>query len=305
MKTQVLNGSPLKDKILFNVASEIASIKDKEGKGPGIVFIALTGFEPFMKYTISLHEEAARQLGFYVRTKTRPWDVGEEEIFSLIDTLNDDPAIHAIVLLQPVPAHLDAIRIIGRIAPEKEVEGFHTANLAAILNRDTEKLRFPMVLPASLLELFEDAAIQVQPDSQFVFLADYEFYEKPFTNMVLRAACAQVVPADCTATFVSSGSAHLIDYCKRADFLFVVSKKPGFIRPEFLKEGVCIVDVYSNLVKEVPSKKNPGVIVPVIRGGVLTEDVDGVAGIIAPCPGGLMPVVLAVLFRNALKAFRK
>ncbi|MBN1340637.1 MAG: hypothetical protein JXA03_15010 [Bacteroidales bacterium] len=304
MKTQILYGSPLKDRIFAEIAGELEALKRKSGKRPGIAFVAITGFEPLMKYTIALHEQAAHQLGFFVKTETRPADIAEQELFRLIDNLNEDQDIHAVVLLQPVPVHLDAIRTIGRIHPEKEVEGFHPENLAAILAGDHEKIRCPMVLPTSLTELFRDAGYPEAPaDSEFVFLADDEFFERPFTNMVIRTACLQVVPRNCTATFVSSGSSHLREHCRRADFLFVISKRPGFVQPSWLKQGVCIVDVYSNLVKEIVSKKNPGVILPVIRGGVLPEDVEGVAGIIASCPGGLMPVVLAVLFRNALRCF--
>ena len=87
--------------------------------------------------------------------------------------------------------------------------------------------------------------------------------------------------------------------------MVVVTKDPEFVRPEWLKEGVFIIDIYSNLVKEVPSKKNPDMLVPIIRGGVNVESVVNIASGILPVPGGLMPIVLAVLFRNAVNSFKK
>jgi methylenetetrahydrofolate dehydrogenase (NADP+)/methenyltetrahydrofolate cyclohydrolase len=84
----------------------------------------------------------------------------------------------------------------------------------------------------------------------------------------------------------------------------IVSKTPEYIRPEWLKPGVCILDIYSNLVKEVSSKKDPDKLVPIIRGGVNVDSVQHIAGAILPIPGGLMIVVMAILFRNAVIAFK-
>ena len=90
---------------------------------------------------------------------------------------------------------------------------------------------------------------------------------------------------------------------EQADFIIVVSEQPEFFKPEHLKSNACIIDVYSNLIDEVPSKKDPKTMIPIIKGGVDTNWVMEKAGAVVPCPGGLMPVLLAVLFRNVLKAF--
>jgi methylenetetrahydrofolate dehydrogenase (NADP+)/methenyltetrahydrofolate cyclohydrolase len=303
METIVLNGATYKDQV-FNRIKEEISILDGSGERPGIAFIAMTGHEPLMKYTIALHEQAARGLGFNVRTEILSCEEREEKLLELIDVLNTDDTVHAIVLLQPMPAHINAIRIINHIDPMKEVEGFHTSHLVNMVARDTQKIRYPMVLPTALNELFEDSGINKTEGTEWVFVADDEFFSRPFTNMVVKTACPQVVPDTCSITIVNKNSTHLVEHINKADFLFIISKCPGYIQREWLKPGVCIVDVYSNLVDEVPSKKHPGVLLPVIRGGVFTKTVNTKAGIIAPCPGGLMPVVLAVLLSNALKAYK-
>jgi methylenetetrahydrofolate dehydrogenase (NADP+)/methenyltetrahydrofolate cyclohydrolase len=254
-----------------------------------------------MKYTIRLHEKAAENLGFYVLTETRPHTASEQGMFDLVEALNKNDKVHAIVLLQPLPMHLDAIRIIGRIDKNKEVEGFHPDNIANMLAGQNQH---PMVLPTALHELFANEKVPVLPDSEWVFVVDDEFFERPFTNMIARTACVRVVPHNNSVTIVNNNSGRLTEHIKKADFLFIISKKPGFLKAEWLKPGVCIVDVYSNLVKEVPSKKNPDVLIPIIKGGVFPEKVNNVAGKLAPCPGGLMPLVLAVLLRNALNAFK-
>lgn len=305
METRVLNGVIYKDRIFFRIKEEINNLSnDSDGK-PGITFIAMTGHEPLMKYTLALHEQAAKDLGFNVKTEILSCEAPEKKLFELIDRLNADDSVHAIVLLQPMPAHINAIRIINRIDPVKEVEGFHSSHLVKMLARDVQNIQYPMVLPTALNALFEEAGITKPVGTEWVFVADDEFFSRPFTNMVVKTACPQVVPDNCSITIVNKNSSHLADHIQQADFLFIISKCPGYIQAEWLKPGVCIVDVYSNLIDEIPSKKNPGVLLPVIRGGVFTEEINHAAGVIAPCPGGLMPVVLAVLFSNALKAFKR
>ena len=303
METRILNGSGYKDKIFASIKEEISALNGSEER-PGITFIAMTGNEPLLKYTIALHEQAARELGFKVKTEILSCEEKEEILFEIINNLNEDESVHAIVLLQPMPKHINAINIMNHIDPVKEVEGFHTAHLVTMLSRDERKIMYPMVLPTALNELFLDAGIGKTEGSEWVFVADDEFISRPFTNMVVKTACPQVVPDNCSIMIVNKNSSRLADQIQRADFLVVISKCPGYIQREWLKPGVCIVDVYSNLVDEVPSKKHPGIMLPVIRGGVFTETVNYVAGVIAPCPGGLMPVVLAVLFSNALKAHK-
>ncbi len=304
METEILNGTPYRDIIFNEINNEISGMKVKHDKTPGIAFLAFVGHLPLMKYTIALHEQAARGLGFNVTLETVPHTTTEEEVFKIIDKLNKVDTIHAIVLLQPVPKHINAIRIIHRIDRVKEVEGFHPENVLETLTKGVYNTRYPMCLPASLFELFKHYRIEVRPGQEFVFAADQDFISNPFRSLILRTASSQVVPSDCSFTIVNNNNERIEEYCKRADFLFVVSENPEFLRPEWLKPGVCIVDIYSNLIKEVPSKKNPDVIIPVIRGGVNTDAVKNVAGKIAPCPGGLMPILLAVLFRNAMKAFK-
>lgn len=304
METRILNGAVYKDEIFGRIKNEIATLQRAHKGVPAITFIAPVGHEPLMKYTIGLHEQAARGLGFSVKTETVRADASEELLLDIVDKQNEDDSVHAIVLLQPMPKQLNAIRIINRIRPEKEVEGFHEKHLITMLQRESGKIRYPMVLPTALNELFAMAGIEKKDSSNWLFVADDEFFTRPFTNMVVKTACPQVVPDTCSLTIINKNSSMLVDHLRMTDYLFVISKCPGYLRGEWLKPGVCIVDVYSNLVSEVPSSKNPGTIIPVIRGGVTQDAVNQVAGILAPCPGGLMPLVLAILFSNALKAFK-
>lgn len=303
METMIIKGDSVKEKIFGEVKNEIAGLQEKYHRVPGIAFIGFSCV-PLAKYNIPLHVQLAEALGFKVWKEIEPENVTEEEVFELIEKLNNDDEIHTIVLLQPLPAHLNPIRIINKIDPCKEVEGFHPVNMLSTLIPDIQTTKYPMCLPAALFEMFREAGMQIRKDQEWVFVLDDEFFSNTLTNMIVRTAASKVVPDDCAITILNKNSQKLIEHCKRADFLVVVSKTPEYIRPEWLKPGVCIIDIYSNLVREVPAKKDPNKLVPVIRGGVNVESVQHIAGAILPIPGGLMTVVMAILFRNTVISFK-
>ena len=303
MKTKILDGAKYQEGMMLEIGQDIMQLTDKYNQQPGIAFIAMTGHEPLMKYTIDLHVKASQKLGFNVVLKTFPHTVEEETVIELIHELNVNTQIHSIVLLQPLPQHLSAINITRNIDPVKEIEGFHPQNVLETVVMGVENSKYPMCLPMALFELFKKEEIDIKAGSEFVFILDDYFFNNPFTKLVARTATSTVVPNTCSYSMLSTSNIHLAEYVGRADYLFVISKQVEFLNPNWLKEGVCIVDIYSNLVKEVPSKNDPSKLIPVIRGGVNTSSVIGKAGAISPCPGGLMQILLAVLFRNAIKAF--
>jgi methylenetetrahydrofolate dehydrogenase (NADP+) / methenyltetrahydrofolate cyclohydrolase len=303
METKIIKGDLVKDKIFREVKTEISGIAGRYHRIPGIAFI---GFEcvPLAKYNIPLHVQTAQAMGFSVFIEIMSNNATEEDVFKKIDILNANEEVHAIVLLQPLPEHLNPVRIVYRIDPSKEVEGFHPVNMMSTMIPDIQADKYPMCLPEALFEMFREAEVQIRKDQEWVFLLDDGFFENSLTKMIVRAAASRVVPDDCAVTFVNKDSERLVERCKRADVLVVVTKTPEYIQPEWLKPGVCIIDIYSNLVREIPSKADPSRLVPVIRGGVNVNSVNGIASAILPIPGGLMTVVMAILFRNAVMSFR-
>ena len=161
-----------------------------------------------------------------------------------------------------------------------------------------------MCLPTALFEMCNEADVHFQKDQEWVFVVDDGFFSNTLTKMIVRTAASRAVPDDCPVTFVNKDSGKLIEHCKRADILVIVTKTPEYIRPEWLKPGVCIIDIYSNLVREIPSKNDPSKMVPIIRGGVNVDSINHLAGAILPIPGGLMTVVMAILFRNTVISFK-
>ena len=304
METKIIKGDLIQQKIFTEIKTEISSIMEKYNMAPGIAFIGFSGI-PLGKYNIPLHINLAENLGFKVHNKIMPENTTEEELFELIGNYNDQPDIHAIVLLQPLPAHLIPIRIVNKIKPEKEVEGFHPQNMMGNLIPEIQSNNYPMCLPTALIEMFNEAGVQIQKDQEWLFVLDDEFFTNSLTYMIVRTAASIVVPKDCPIGFINKNSNKLTEHSKRADYLVIVTKYPEYFKSEWLKPGVCIIDIYSNLVREVPSKNDPNRLVPIIRGGINVNSAEGIAGVLLPIPGGLMTVVMAILFRNVLLAFKR
>lgn len=303
METNIIKGEALKNEIFKEIKIDIASLQQKHNKVPGIAFVGFMNV-PLGKFNIPFHVGLAKELGFQVYNAVQPEGITEEELFKVIDQLNKDDDIHAIEILQPLPTYLNPLRIVNRVDPDKEVEGFHPAHMMENLFPDIQKARYPMCLPTALKELFKQNNIQVRQGAEWVLILDDEFFSNPLVNMVTRTALMKAVPVDSPLTIVNKNDENIVVYCKRADFLVVVTKDPESIRPEWLKPGVCIIDIYSNLVKEVPSKTDPDRLLPLVRGGVNVESVKNIAGAIFPIPGGLMSVVLAIMLRNVVSAFK-
>ena len=303
METQILKGEAVRDRLYREVMTELMTLQQQYGKAPGIAFIGFAGV-PLGKYNMPLHVETARQLGFNVFSHVLPEEVTATDLSELIESYNKKEEVDAILMLQPLPLHLNPLVMAGKVDQRKEVEGFHPLNLAGTLMPDTGLNHYPMCLPVALDVILEEDNLVRTKDQEWVFVLDDEFFSNPLTYMIVRAAASKAVPKDCPLTFINKDSGKLKEYFGRADFLVVVSKQTEWVNPEWLKPGVCIIDIYSNLVREVPSKADPSRLVPVIRGGVNVESVKGIASAILPVPGGLMTVVLGILFRNCLESFK-
>ena len=303
METKIIKGELIRDQIFGEVKTEVAALQAVYKQAPGIAFVGFACV-PLARFNITMHVQMAQNVGLKVYKEILENDASEEDVFAVIDRLNAGKDIHAIVLLQPLPEHLNPVRIVNRIDPVKEVEGFHPRNMIQTMIPDLNAGRYPMCLPAALYEMFKEAELQIPDEKEWVFVLDDGFFINTLTKMIVRSAASMVVPKDSPVTFINKNSVNLIDHVRRADFLVVVTKYPEYIQAEWLKTGVCIIDIYSNLVREIPSKTDPSKLVPVIRGGINVNSVTGIAGALLPIPGGLMTVVMAILFRNTVIAFK-
>ncbi|MBM3405669.1 MAG: hypothetical protein FJY10_12370, partial [Bacteroidetes bacterium] len=225
METRILQGARIQERIFAEVRTKINDSIQESGKGPGIVFLGFEGV-PLNKYSMPLHVKAAIDSGFRVASHLLPEEITFQELNNLIGKYNEDSETNAIVILQPVPGHINPILLENLIKPEKEVEGFHPQNMLGSMVPELCINPYPMCLPEALKEIFNDEGVKIRKDDEWLFVLDDGFFTNPLTQMIVRTAASKVVPKDSPVTFINKESGHLQKYLKIADFLVVVSKHP-------------------------------------------------------------------------------
>ncbi len=264
------------------IKKEIALCAEKraaEGKARPCLAVILVGEDPASAVYVRNKEKDCVECGIESRPYKLPADYGEEALLSLIDRLNDDPAVHGILVQLPLPKRYDQRRVIERISPDKDVDAFHPVNVGRMTIG--EKGFLPCT-PAGILELLDEYGID-PAGKNCVVVGRSNIVGKPMALLLLRR--------NGTVTVAHSKTRDLADITRRADILVSAVGKAGFIRADMVKPGAVIVDVGMNRNEE----------------GKLCGDVDfaacePLASYITPVPGGVGPMTRAILMKNTLYA---
>lgn len=305
MAARIVKGKDVQSAILSALKEDCETLIKVSGKVPGIAFVAFSEGNPLAIHNLQFHSQIARKVGYQVDAVLLDESTTPLKAKHMLQNLNHQHDIDAILLLQPVPPQFNPLELVTEINPRKEIEGFHPRHLMDMLMKPPEDLFYPMSLPTALHLMLDEAKIDVKKDDEWVFVVDRYFFENPLTNLVSRLASVRTAPYDCPVTIIESTSNKLKTTCQRADLLFVISRQIHFIRPEWIQPGACIIDIYNNYAGDKVSVVDPQKTIPIIKGGVDPEAVKHVAGTIMPVPGGIMPVVLALSMRNVLIAFKE
>ncbi len=297
MTAQLIKGSEIREDILEEVKKEVEQIKEKHGKVPGLATI-LVGEDPASQSYVSLKIKTAHELGFKEVQDTRSEDISEEELLSLVEQYNQDDTIHGILVQLPLPDHINEKRILNAIDPDKDVDGFHPVNLGRLLIGGDE-VKFAPCTPAGILEMIKRAGVETS-GAEVVVVGRSNIVGKPISNMMIQKGPG----GNATVTVVHTRTKDLAYHCKRADILIVAAGVPGLVKPEWIKEGACVIDVGVNRVGEKPSKKDPNKMVPILRGDVDFDAAKEIAGYITPVPGGVGPMTISMLMKNTLSSLK-
>jgi methylenetetrahydrofolate dehydrogenase (NADP+)/methenyltetrahydrofolate cyclohydrolase len=205
--------------------------------------------------------------------------VSEAALLDAVDRLNEDAAVHGILVQLPLPKHLDALRVLDAVSPAKDVDGFHDANLGALL---AGKPGLVPCTPAGVMRLLEHAGVQVS-GRRAVVIGRSNIVGKPLSLLLLQK--------DATVTICHSKTVDLENIARQADILVAAIGRPKLVGAAMVKAGACVVDVGINRLPD----------------GTLAGDVDfhavqEVAGWITPVPGGIGPMTIAMLLENCLYA---
>lgn len=280
MPARILDGKSLAASIRAALKLEVGALVQR-GVKPGLAVI-LAGDDPASKVYVRNKANACEEVGVRSQQIDYPASVTQEELIARISKLNADPAVHGILVQLPLPRHIDAARVLGAVAPAKDVDGFHEANLGALLAGR------PGVVPCTPLgcmRLIERAGVQV-PGRHAVVLGRSNIVGKPVAHLLLQR--------DATVTVCHSKSGDLARFARDADILIAAVGRPKLVSAAMVKPGACVVDVGIN---RLPDGK--------LAGDVDFEAVKEVAGWITPVPGGVGPMTIAMLLENCIRAARE
>ena len=276
MSANILSGKTMSEELRAEIASRVSALKAK-GLTPGLAVI-LVGNDPASEIYVRNKGNGCTEVGMYSRTINMPAETTQEELESAIDALNNDPAIHGILVQLPLPKHLDENAALAKILPEKDVDGFHLINAGHMLT-GTEGV--VACTPRGALHMIKSTGVNLS-GKEAVVIGRSNIVGKPMAMLLLKE--------NCTVTICHSRTQNLAEHTRRADILVAAVGKAGFVTADMVKPGAIVIDVGIN---RVDGK---------VKGDVDFDAVKEVAGWITPVPGGVGKMTITMLLMNTVEA---
>jgi methylenetetrahydrofolate dehydrogenase (NADP+)/methenyltetrahydrofolate cyclohydrolase len=290
LPAELIDGVAIAKQVRGRVAKDAAALKAK-GVTPGLT-VVLVGDDPASAVYVSSKEKACKEAGMNGETIRLAADTPEAELLAVIDRLNADPAVHGILVQMPVPKHIDAQKVIRRIDPLKDVDGFHPINAGKVLIGDADG--FAPCTPAGVQVMLMESGVETS-GLEAVILGRSTIVGKPMAALLIQAGKG----ANCTVTICHSRTKDLAAHTRRADILIAAIGKPEMVTADMVKPGAVVIDVGINRVDDPGAKKGYRIV-----GDVKFGEVREVASKITPVPGGVGPMTIAMLLANTVRAAR-
>ena len=274
----IIDGTKIAQDIRRSVREETLVFTEKTGVVPGLA-VVLAGDDPASKVYVGRKAKACAEAGFLSREYKLSADVGEAELLALIRDLNNDRQIHGILVQLPLPKHIAADKIIAAIDPNKDVDGFHPANVGRLV---TGSPLFVPCTPRGIMELIARTGISLSGKDAVVIGR---------SNIVGKPMALLLLAQNATVTMCHSKTKDLPVVARRADVLIAAIGKPRMITADMVKEGAVVIDVGVNRLENGK-----------LAGDVAFDEVAPKTSAITPVPGGVGPMTIAMLMRNTLDA---
>ncbi|OCQ18887.1 bifunctional methylenetetrahydrofolate dehydrogenase/methenyltetrahydrofolate cyclohydrolase [Pseudoalteromonas luteoviolacea] len=278
MTANIIDGKAIAKQVRSTVAKRVEQRVAEGLRAPGLA-VVLVGQDPASQVYVGSKRKACEEVGFVSKSYDLPNDTSEEQLLELVDNLNVDPEVDGILVQLPLPEGLDAEKILERIHPSKDVDGFHPYNVGRLAQR-MPALR--PCTPKGIITLLDSTGVRYKGMHAVVVGA---------SNIVGRPMSLELLLAGCTTTVCHKFTQDLEAHVRRADLLVVAVGKPEFIPGDWVKEGAIVIDVGINRLES-------GKLV----GDVQYDKAEQKASFITPVPGGVGPMTVASLIENTLEA---
>jgi len=294
---QVLDGAATAKTIREELRAEIAGLAER-GVRPGLG-VVLVGDNAASAAYVRSKTRACEELGMQGETLRLPASATTGEVVAAVEAYNVRPDVHGILVQLPLPPPLDAMRVLERVDPAKDVDGLHPENVGRLVQK---RPRFVACTPAGIMELLARYGIAVA-GKRAVVLGRSDIVGKPMALLLMHA--------DATVTVCHSKTRDLPAACREADLLVAAIGRAGLVRREHVKPGAVVIDVGMNRVEDpraarelldplrLPDFEKKGY---ALVGDVHAPSVSRVASALTPVPGGVGPLTIALLLKNTVRA---
>ncbi|WP_114011231.1 bifunctional methylenetetrahydrofolate dehydrogenase/methenyltetrahydrofolate cyclohydrolase FolD [Cohaesibacter intestini] len=285
-----IDGKAIATDLRATIAIEAEKLIKETNVVPGIA-VVIVGEDPASKVYVASKGKAAKECNFHSVQHTLADDVTEETLLSLIGDLNDDPAIHGILVQLPLPDHINESKVLNLIRPDKDVDGFHPINVGLLTAGERDKAMVPCT-PAGSLILAKRVLGNLSGKNAVVIGR---------SNIVGKPMAALLLAESCTVTIAHSRTKDLPDVVRGADIVVAAVGRPQMVKGDWIKDGACVIDVGINRIDAPERGEGKTRLV----GDVDYDSAAERAGSITPVPGGVGPMTIALLMANTLTAARR
>jgi methylenetetrahydrofolate dehydrogenase (NADP+)/methenyltetrahydrofolate cyclohydrolase len=279
MSATIIDGKAIAAQVRAEVAERVTRLK-AVGVTPGLAFVLVGDDEPSKIY-VGGKAKACAEVGMYSVRQDLPADISQEDLLAEVRRLNDDPAIHGMIVQLPVPKQISELALHETIAPDKDVDGLTPLAVGRMVRGEWDRTYLPCT-PLGIVELLVRTGIPIER-REVVIVGRGALVGMPLAIMLMQ----KKPNANATVTVVHTGTNDVAAHTRRADILVVAAGRPGTIAADMVKPGAVVIDVAVN-------RLDTGKLVGDVDFGPVSE----VAGAITPVPGGVGPMTIAMLLAN-------
>jgi methylenetetrahydrofolate dehydrogenase (NADP+) / methenyltetrahydrofolate cyclohydrolase len=286
-KAQIIDGKAVAARLRETLKGEVAAFRERHGTAPALR-VVLVGDDPASRSYVRSKDRMAAEVGIDSALIELPATITEAALLEQVEALNRDPAVHGILVQLPLPAQVDAARVIEAIAVAKDVDGFHPINVGRLFSARGA------LDPTLLVPCTPRGCLILAQETLGHDLAGRRVVVVGRSNIVGKPVAALFLGEDCTVTLAHSKTRDLPGECRRADILIAAVGRPELIRGDWIRPGATVIDVGVNRIERDGEAR--------LVGDVAFAEALEVAGAITPVPGGVGPMTVTCLLRNTLIA---
>lgn len=279
----LIDGKAEAAKLRETLKAQVALLKSRHNITPGLAVI-LVGEDPASTIYVANKARQTEEVGMNSFEYRMAADTPQKSLLAKIDNLNNDPKVHAILVQLPLPAPIDEKAVISAINPDKDVDGFHVANVGKL---STGLDGMVPCTPLGCVILLKSVLGENLSGKKAIVIGRSNIVGKPMASLLLKESC--------TVTIAHSKTHNLAEECRTADIVVAAVGQPEMVRGSWLKPGAVVIDVGMNRIPTAEGKTR-------LTGDVAFEEARLVASAITPVPGGVGPMTIACLLQNTLKA---